>query len=105
MGLSVGGLNTFNYALQNTSTVSAAYTQSMSKIQNTGAFADVDAVNPVVYPNAQVVDPAKQVKASLEAEKEFNSVASGFMGMATGYRDSGTSTGYEMLGSNFDAFA
>lgn len=105
MGLSVGGLNTFNYALQNTSAVSSAYTQSMKNIQRTGAFADIDAANPVVYPNAQVVDPAKQVKASQETNKEFNSVASGFMGMTTGYGGAGTSTGYEMLGSNFDAFA
>ena len=118
MAISIGSIGSaygmnyvqpMNYTLKNESEVSDAFVQH-------GAQGVIPNVNPVAYPNAQMVaddseeeDPMKlaigAVQKSQEANKMFNDVANRFQGMTVGYSQTQAGYGYEMAGSKLDLFA
>lgn len=112
MGLSVGALNSntysvrpMAYALQNKSSVSSAYTESVAQASGSNG---VTSVKPVSYPNAQVVQESGAASATASAQAvnaSFNAIASAYEGATTGYGANSAGYGYDMIGSKFDAFA
>lgn len=96
-----------NYAVDNQSQVSNAYQQSVENISQSSGFQPVGAANPVQYPNQVNVQEASiaSIQKSQETNREFNQVAKGFAGQVTGYSAGSVATGYDIVGSQFDAFA
>lgn len=108
MSLSIGGFSTMNYALSSTPSFSDAYTSSIKKNQPVTQYGNVDAVTPVVYPNAQEINGGRtveQMQKAKSAAKAYNEVAAGFAGTFTGYDNSSSPYGYDMVGSTLDLFA
>ena len=96
-----------NYAVENQSQVSNAYQQSTEDISKSRGFQPVGAANPVQYPNQVNVQEASiaSIQKSQETNREFNHVAQSFVGQVTGYSAGSVATGYDIVGSQFDAFA
>ena len=96
-----------NYAVENQSQVSNAYQQSTEDISKSRGFQPVGAANPVQYPNRVNVQEASiaSIQKSQETNREFNHVAQSFVGQVTGYSAGSVATGYDIVGSQFDAFA
>lgn len=107
MSLSIGRFSPMNYSISNAASFSDAYTNSIKANKDAGALGNVDAAQPVMYPNAKAVESGPSIE-SLEkaksANKAFNEVAAGFAGTSIGYNSASASYGYEMLGSNIDLF-
>ena len=114
MAFSVGGLSAYsnisyikpmNYAVENDSQVSDAYTQAVGQSRGTETFPSVNPSGPVQYANSYRVNPAAQVEASQKVGQQYNAIAAEFSGIATGYQSDSTSYSYQMIGSNFDMYA
>lgn len=111
MSLSIGGYYTYNniamvkpmnYALSNRSEVSDVYQTEATK-ETRG----INAASPVGYANAQAyeVDSLAQLQETQQTAKEFNAIASGFSGTATGYGSDSMASSYELIGSTIDIYA
>ena len=116
MNLAIGAINAYsgisairplNYSVTNQSEVSSTSKESAQDAMSIGAFPNIDAVNPVQYPNAQsiAVDPMKKLEQTQSVSKDLNEIASGFTGIATGYGSDSKSYGYQMIGSTIDIYA
>jgi hypothetical protein len=116
MALSIGGIGAYssisyvkpmNYTVENDSQVSEAYTKSVGQTQGTGTFQPVDLTSPVVYANAKAysVDSTAQLEAARKVGQQYNEIAAGFSGTATGYDSGSQSFSYQMVGNNFDMYA
>lgn len=110
MSLTISGYRPMNYAISNAASFSDAYTNSIKQNEPATQFGNIEAVQPVMYPNAQEVSGGRtveQMQRAVSSNKAFNEVASGFAGTSTGYNGNGASSsyGYEMLGSTLDLFA
>ena len=68
MSLSIGGFSTMNYALSSTPSFSDAYTSTIKKNQPVTQYGNVDAVTPVVYPNAQEINGGRTVEQMQKAK-------------------------------------
>jgi hypothetical protein len=112
-GLSAGSMNRIspianreirpqNYAVENESEVSDAFTQAMAMQGVNG----ITGPAPVQYPNAQVeenkVNAAEQSK---QANAMFNKIASAYQGMNTSYNANGGPQSYGMVGNSIDLTA
>ncbi|MCQ2535629.1 MAG: hypothetical protein MJ110_01525 [Lachnospiraceae bacterium] len=94
-----------NYSLSNKSQVSSVYQKE--KVQSAGSAGKVDAVSPVVYPNADVkaVSQVDKAQEAVEAENSFNAVASKFQGAMTAYNMDAVASSYGMSGSTINLLA
>ncbi len=92
-----------NYAVENESEVSDAFSESMA-IANAGS---VTGAIPVQYANAKQEEStvgAPSIDAA-RANRFYNNIASGYQGMSTSYDASGAAGQYAMIGSNIDLTA
>lgn len=92
-----------NYAVENESEVSDAFTQSLAVNGASGIVAPT----PVQYANARTEENAVG-GASADAARTnrfFNDIASAYQGMSTSYDASGAAGQYAMIGSNIDLSA
>lgn len=114
MALSVGRLGAMSttsvmamqpqsYGIQNQSTVSEAYQES---VQQLGSSAGVDGVHPVQYPNSQLVaNRVSQIQDSQRMEQAYNSIATAFEGNVSSYDSAMVGMNYASVGANIDTFA
>ena len=89
-----------NYAVENESEVSDAFSQSMA-VNGAGG---ITAAPPVQYANAQVSENSTSGPSmdSARMNRFFNDIASGYQGMSTSYDANGQAGQYAMIGSNID---
>ena len=93
-----------NYAVENESEVSDAFTESLAMNGVNG----INGPSPVQYPNAQVAEPSRAEQQAANATRVnqfYNNVASAFQGAATSYNANGVGSQYEMVGSTIDLTA
>lgn len=113
----ISGLNTYapiasvqpmNYAVQSNSEVSDVYVSETTK--NSAA---VNGTSPVKYPNAtvsespvsEVLDPIEFQRRRQTVDSRFNEIAMKFMQDNPSYTARAQGAIYQMVGSNFDAYA
>ena len=94
-----------NYSLNNQSAVSSVYQKAVNAPKSTDTKNTVDLINPVQYPNADLVPKTRDTESVQAADAAFNQVAAGFGANITGYGADAAGAMYAMLGSQFDAFA
>lgn len=105
-GLGFSMVRPMNYSVENKADFSEAYTKSISQTAET-SLGRVDAASPVGYANAQSVrvDNTAKLAKTQQVDRDYNDIAANFAGIQTGYSVGSASTGYVMLGSNFDMYA
>lgn len=92
-----------NYAVENESEVSDAFSQSLAANGVNGIIAPT----PVQYTNAQTEETRIGGASADEARMNrfFNDIASAYQGMSTSYDANGAAGQYAMIGSNIDLTA
>ena len=94
-----------NYSLNNQSAVSSVYQKAVNAPKSTDTKNTVDLINPIQYPNADLVPKTRDTEAVQATDAAFNQVAAGFGSAVTGYGADAAGAMYAMVGSQFDAFA
>ncbi len=92
-----------NYAVENQSDVSDAFSQSLAVNGASGIMGPP----PVQYANAQVSEneTAQAGVDSARANRYFNDIASAYQGMSTSYNANGAAEQYSMVGNSIDLMA
>jgi hypothetical protein len=91
-----------NYAIENESEVSDAFTQAMAMQGVNG----INGPSPVQYPNASVEEnKVEAAEQSRQANQMFNKIASAYQGMNTSYNANGGAMSYGMVGNTIDLSA
>ena len=102
-GVRTVGSRPMNYAVENESEISDAFSESMA-VANAGS---VTGATPVQYANAQREERTPGVPSmdAARANRFYNNIASAYQGMSTSYDASGAAGQYAMIGSNIDLTA
>ena len=101
-GLSYVQQKPMNYLVDNESEVSGAFVESMQ----TASPAKVDAAPPVRYATASMEeeDPMQRQRQNQQVNRAYNSIASQYSGMVTGYGQDRAARAYQTVGQSVDYF-